>query len=132
MPKRPALAKSELEAAQVVWRLGKATVREVFHAIAPERGLDFKTVQTYLRRLEAKGYVQVRREGRNNVYRPCVRPGRVIRQMVDDFVDRLFGGRPFPLVQQLIEGRDLSDDEIERLHETLDQLKARKHGASPP
>ena len=64
MAKRPALAKSELEVAQIVWKLGKATVREVFEAMPSERGLDFKTVQTYLRRLEAKGYVQARREGR--------------------------------------------------------------------
>jgi predicted transcriptional regulator len=128
MVMRPALAKSELEVAQIVWKLGQATVREVFEAIPKDRCLDFKTVQTYLRRLEAKGYVQTRREGRNNVYAPRVRPGQVVRQMVDDFVKRMFGGQPFPLVQQLLEQPGLSDEEIDRLQELLKQLKGREHG----
>ena len=120
MAKRPALAKSELEVAQIVWKLGKATVREVFEAMPHERGLDFKTVQTYLRRLEAKGYVQARREGRNNVYSSRVRPSQVVRHLVDDFVNRIFGGQPFPLVQQLLEQQGLTDEEIDRLQELLE------------
>ena len=119
MAKRPALAKSELEVAQIVWRLGKATVREVFEAMPKERDLDFKTVQTYLRRLEAKGYVQTRREGRNNVYSPRVPPGQVVRHLVDDFVNRIFGGQPFPLVQRLLEQQGLTDEEIDRLQDLL-------------
>jgi predicted transcriptional regulator len=117
------LAKSELEVAQIVWKLGKATVREVFQAMPQKRGLDFKTVQTYLRRLEAKGYVQTRREGRSNVYAPRVHPSRVVRHLVDDFVNRIFGGQPFPLVQQLLEQRGLSDEEIDRLQNMLKGLK---------
>jgi BlaI family transcriptional regulator, penicillinase repressor len=119
LAKRPALAKSELEVAQIVWRLGKATVREVFEAMPNERDLDFKTVQTYLRRLEAKGYVQTRREGRNNVYSSRVPSGQVVRHLVDDFVNRIFGGEPFPLVQQLIEQQGLTDEEIDRLQDLL-------------
>ena len=130
MSKRPALPKSELEVAQVVWSLGHATVRDVFQALPKERNLDFKTVQTYLRRLEAKGYVQSRRQGRNNVYTSRVRPGQVIRQMVDDLVNRLFAGEPFPLVQHLLDQRKLSDEEIDRLQEALDQLRGRQH--EPP
>ncbi len=55
MGKRPALAKSELELARIVWELGEATVRQVYEALPAERKLDFWTVQTYLRRLKAKG-----------------------------------------------------------------------------
>ena len=127
---RPALAKSELEVAQIVWKLGQATVREVFEAMPKERRLDFKTVQTYLRRIEAKGYVQTRREGRNNVYASLVRPRQVVRQMVDDFVNRMFGGEPFPLVQQLLEQRELSNEEIDRLQGLLRQLKGGEDGDS--
>ncbi len=128
MVNRPELAKSELEVAQIVWKLGQATVREVFEALPQGRDLDFKTVQTYLRRLEAKGYVQTRREGRSNVYAPRVRPRQVVRRMVDDFVNRTFGGQPFPLVQQLLEQRGLSDQEIDRLEDLLKQLRGREHG----
>src|SRR5688572_5519532 len=90
--RRPRLPKSELEVARIVWSLGQATVRQVFEALPKDRKLDFWTVQTYLRRLKAKGYLRTRREGRNNVYCACVRPGNVVRDVVDDLLNRLFDG----------------------------------------
>lgn len=126
MARLPALPPSELEVARIVWKLGEATVREVSDAMPTERDLDFWTVQTYLRRLEAKGYLRKRRVGRNNVYSAAVRPRRIIRQLTEDFIDRLFDGETIPLLQHLIEERGLSNDEIEQLQATLDQLKDRR------
>ena len=126
MPKRPPLAKSELELARIVWRLGEASVRQVLDALPAERGLDFATVQTYLRRLEAKGYLRVRQQGRTNIYSSRVEPDRVVGEVVRDFLDRVFDGQPLPLVEQLIDDRGLSDEEIERLQQKLDELKERK------
>jgi BlaI family transcriptional regulator, penicillinase repressor len=126
MAKRPALAKSELEVARIVWNLKEATVRQVADALPDDRKLDFWTVQTYLRRLAAKGYLRTRREGRNNVYRPNVEPSKVVRQVVDDFLGRLFDGDALPLFQHLINERGLTDRELDELQKTLDQLKARK------
>jgi predicted transcriptional regulator len=123
MSKRPALAKSELEVARIVWRLGAASVRQVLDALPPERNLDFKTVQTYLRRLDAKGYLRTRREGRAKVYLPRVRPDEVVREVIDDLVQRLFGGDSLPLFQHLIQDRGLTDGEIEQLRAMLDQLE---------
>ncbi len=126
MPKRPPLAKSELEVARIVWNLRAATVRQVAEALPKERNLDFFTVQTYLRRLEAKGYLRKRRQGRRNVYSPRVRPHQVVREMIDDFVDRLFDGEALLLFQHLIHDRGLTDEEIEQLQKTLNQLKEQK------
>ena len=126
--KRQALAKSELEVAQVVWKLGEARVREVVDALAaadPEKKLDFWTVQTYLRRLKAKGYLRTRREGRADVYLPVVRQTSVLRDMVNDFVNRLFDGEALPLVHHLIDDRGLSAAEIDQLQATLDKLRKR-------
>jgi predicted transcriptional regulator len=130
MAKRPALAKSELEIARVVWNLKEATVRQVADALPDDRKLDFWTVQTYLRRLAAKGYLRTRREGRNNVYRPNVEPSKVVHQVVDDFLGRLFDGETLPLFQHLINERGLTERELDELQQTLDQLKARKKGPS--
>ena len=126
MAKRPALAKSELEVAKVVWDLGRATVRQVAEAMPRGGELDFKTVQTYLRRLEAKGYVRSQREGRGNVYTSIVRPGTVVREVVGDLVNRLFDGQALPLVQHLIEDQGLTDAEIDQLQATLDKLREKR------
>ena len=63
MTERASLSKGELEVARVLWQSGRATVRQVHNAFPVERAIDFATVQTYLRRLEAKGYVNARLEG---------------------------------------------------------------------
>lgn len=123
MAKRPVPAKSELEVARIVWERGGATVRQVLEALPEERGLDFKTVQTYLRRLEAKGYLRTHREGRNNVYKPIVRPGEVIGEVMDDLLNRLFDGQVLPLFQHLVNDRGLSETEIRQLRDLLDRLE---------
>lgn len=128
MSKRPALAKSELEIARIVWDLGEATVRQVADALPAEREIDFWTVQTYLRRLAAKGYLRKRREGRNNLYSPSVRPRTVVHEVVDDLINRLFDGQALSLFQHLISERGLSEQEVEQLQKSLDDMKVRKKG----
>jgi predicted transcriptional regulator len=121
MSERPALSKGELEVARVLWELGSATVRQVHEAFPAERRMDFTTVQTYLRRLESKGYVRAALAGRTRIYTVRVKPQTVIRETLDDLVDRLFGGETLPLVRHLIEDRGISDAEIVELRKMLDR-----------
>jgi len=128
MSERPALSKAELEVARVLWELGRSSVRQVFEAFPPERRIDFTTVQTYLRRLEAKGYVRGELEGRTRVYSPRVKPQTVIRETLDDLVERLFGGETLPLMRHLIEDRGISDAELAELRRIIDRRKSDKDG----
>ena len=123
MPERPGLSKGELEVARVLWDLKKATVREVHEAFPSDRAIDFSTVQTYLRRLESKGYVKADLDGRVRVYSPRVRPTTVIRETVNDLVDRLFGGETLPLMRHLIEDGRVSADELAELRELIDRIE---------
>ena len=123
MGDRPALSKGEMEVARVLWELKKATVREVFEAIPADRGLEFATVQTYLRRLESKGYVKADLDGRVRVYSPRVRPATVIRETVGDLVDRLFAGETLPLMRHLIEDGRVSADELAELRDLIDRME---------
>jgi BlaI family penicillinase repressor len=126
MARRPALSKSEMEIARVVWELGQATVREVFEAFPADRKIDFATVQTYLRRLEAKGYLRAKRKGRALVYRPRVRPDAVIRDTVNDLVARLFDGQTVPLLHYLIRDGSISGEEIRKLRKMIDELEGKQ------
>ena len=125
MARRPALSKSEMEAARIVWDLGQATVRQVFEAFPQERNIDFSTVQTYLRRLQVKGYLHAKRQGRAMVYRPRVRPDEVIRETVDDLVSRLFDGQTIPLLHYLICDSSIGKEEIRKLRTMIDELEGK-------
>lgn len=123
MPPRPGLSKAELEIARIVWGLKSATVRQVHDALPVGRDVDFTTVQTYLKRLEEKGYLKVRLENRTRIYAPRVKPRTVIRETVDDLVERLFGGDAMPLMQHLVEEKEFSTADIEQLRSLLNRLE---------
>ncbi|MFO0903111.1 MAG: BlaI/MecI/CopY family transcriptional regulator [Pirellulales bacterium] len=123
MTDRPALSKGEMEIARLLWELGAATVRQVHEAQAADRAMDFATVQTYLRRIEAKGYAASKLEGRTRIYAPKARPKTVIRQTIDDLVERLFGGETMPLVRHLVEERGIRDEELAELRKLVERLE---------
>ena len=130
MGPRPAMSKGELEVARVVWQLGEATVGAVFEGFPKRRRPDYATVQTLLRRLEAKGYLRSRRDGRNKVYSARVRPTTVIGETVDDVMQRLFDGETLALMHHLIHERGISSEEIQKLREMLSRLEAESDGPS--
>ena len=121
MAGRVPLSKGEMEVARLLWELGQATVRQVHEAFAADRGVDFTTVQTYLRRLHAKGYVRTWLDGRTRVYAPSVKRKTVIRETVNDLVDRLFGGETVPLMRHLIEERGIGEQELAELRKLLER-----------
>ena len=123
MAERAAMSKGEMEVARVLSDLKKATVREVHESFPAERAIDFTTVQTYLRRLETKGYVKAELDGRTRVYTPRVKLRTVIRETLNDLIDRLFCGETLPLVRHLIEERGVSDSELAELRQLIARLE---------
>jgi predicted transcriptional regulator len=123
MVDRPALSKGEMEVARALWEVGPATVREVFDALPKDRSIEFSTVQTYLRRLEAKGHANSKLDGRIRIYSARTKPRTVIRETVNDLVQRLFAGETMPLVRHLIEDRGIDSADIAELRNLIDELE---------
>ena len=111
----PALSPSETEILRLVWQLDKATVQEVCAKLPAERKITYATVQTLLRRLEKKGYLKHTVNGKAHVFSAAVEREHVVKRSVGDFLDRLFGGDPIPLMQYLAEHGTISADDIEKL-----------------
>ncbi|TWT56857.1 Methicillin resistance regulatory protein MecI [Thalassoglobus neptunius] len=124
MNQRPALSKAEMEIARIVWDLQTATVRDVLESLPEGREIDYKTVQTFLRRLETKGYLTSKRSGRSLLYTAKVRPSQVIHETVKDFVGRLFDGEALPLVEHLIREQGLKEDDLQQLKDMLSHLES--------
>jgi len=122
MSDRPALSRAEMEVARIVWTLREASVRQVLDNLPETRDINYKTVQTFLRRLEAKGYLVSRREGRSLIYTADARPKQVIRDTVKNFLNNLFNGEPLPLVEHLIRDQGLGKDDISQLRNLLNEM----------
>ena len=119
--KLPALSPSETEILRLVWQLNKATVQDVCDKLPTRRKIAYATVQTLLRRLEKKGYLKHHIRGRAHVFFAAVKSENVIKRSVNDFLDRLFGGDPIPLMQYLAEHGKIDADDIEKLKRLADK-----------
>ena len=113
--KLPAVSPAETEILRLVWHLDKATVQDVCNKLPAKRKIAYATVQTLLRRLEKKGYLKHRIRGKAHVFFAAVKSENVIKRSVNDFLDRLFGGDPIPLMQYLAEHGKINAGDIEKL-----------------
>jgi BlaI family penicillinase repressor len=121
--KLPAMSRTETEILRLVWQLNEATVQQIRDRLPADRSLAYNTVQTLLCRLEQKGYLKHREKGRAHVFSTLVEPQQVIRTTVRDFLGRLFGGDPKPLVQFLAEDGKIDEEDIKRLRELIKKRK---------
>lgn len=102
-----------------IWRRGEASVADVHAALEEERGLAPTTIATMLKKMEAKGVVTHRTEGRRFLYRPTVSEADVRRTMVGDLTDRLFRGEVTALVSHLLAEHEIDSNELRQLQELL-------------
>lgn len=116
----PHLTPLQLDVMRVLWERGEATATDVHAALSPERGLAPTTVATLLRRLEKRGLIEHRSEGRQFVFRPAVAEAEARDAMVDELAERLFEGDAVELVHHLLTRRDLRPGDLERVRKLIE------------
>ena len=119
----PPLTAAQLEIMNAVWRLGEATVGQVWETLTARRPLARNTVQTVMARLEEKGWLTHRTEGQTFYYAPAVPRQTTLRRMVRDLIETAFAGSPEGLVLALLEGRGVTKDEAERIRRIIDDAE---------
>lgn len=126
MPKRKGrtiLTNLELEVMQVVWESTEPmTVRQVCeHLNRDNERFAYTTVQTMMMILKRKGVVTSRPgPGRAHLYHARLTRNQVTTSMLNDFVDRLFGGSAKPLLQRLVKDESLSNSQLEELKRLIE------------
>lgn len=109
---------------KVVWRLEKATVRQVYEALRERRAIAYTTVMTMMRVLEEKGYLERELVERAHVYRPAKPRQQVMGALVRDFVDRVFDGASDRLLLHLARDNRLTEKQrriVEKLIEESEE-----------
>lgn len=117
------ISDAEWEVMKVVWDHEPLTATQVLDRL-PHDHWKQKTVNTFLARLECKGIVESRREGRANVYTSLLTEGECRRDEGRHFLSKVFRGKVAPMMLHFIENEELSGDELAELKSLLEQ-KAR-------
>ena len=111
----------ELEVMKVVWKLTHATVNDVLDNI--DRKLAYTTVATTMKSLEKKGFLSHQVDGRTFVYQPLVKEAEITHSMLSDLLERLFDNSAEKLVNTLLEVRQTTAEEHNRLQALINNYQ---------
>ena len=115
----------QLRILQSLWDRPDSSVAEVHAELKPERDLAYTTVATMLRKMETRGLVAHREEGRSFLYRALVAAEEVSRSVSQHLVDRLSAGSLTEAVSHLLTSREVSRDELDQLEKLIKEAKRR-------
>lgn len=108
---------SELKVLQALWaNEGVLPLSELRRILADERGWEYSTVKTLLRRLQDKGAVILEQRG---VYRALLSQNEYNRSCVRSLVDKVFSGSAKAFIAALISEIQLEETDIAELAELL-------------
>lgn len=105
---------------KVVWKLGPATVRQVYEDLLERRKIAYTTVMTMMNILETKGFLKKKQGEKAFVYAPSKPERQVLRAMVREFVDRVFNGAAEPLLVHLVEDDQLTAKDLDEIRGMID------------
>jgi len=126
--KRATLGDQEQEVLGFAAEHAPITVGEVAKHFAESHGLARTTISTVMERLRRKGYLRRRKVEGVYRYSPCVPKGDLLRSLVCDFADRVFGGSAQPFVAYLVQDAQLSDSEVAKLEKLVRELARKRKG----
>jgi predicted transcriptional regulator len=113
------LTEAELRLMNVLWEKGRLTVQQVLEALSAKPPLAYNSVLTTIRVLEKKGYVEHAKDGRAHVYIPLIGRQEASRSEIKHLVQRFFGSSQEALVLNILEERNVDQDELQRLKQLL-------------
>ena len=120
------LSPLELKAMDALWKLGRASIREILEQFPVSKKLAYTTVQTLVFRLEAKGAVRkLRKIGNAHIFVPVITRKQAYRRLVSDFLE-LFSGSPLPVMSHLADTGKLTLEDLRELEKLLRKRKTRR------
>ena len=115
---------------EILWKAESATAEQIRRALEPQNVLKDSTVRTVLRRLQEKGYVTHRVEGKAFVYSGVEKPRNVAVRAVRQILDRFCEGSLEQLLVGMVENEVVDRAELQRLALRLGQIPAPKKDTS--
>jgi BlaI family penicillinase repressor len=117
----PRLGKVQRQIMEVLWRERQATARRITEELSRSQPIAHSTVQTLLRKLEAKGIIAHEVEERTFIFRPLCQPSDIATSAARDLLSRAFRGSVYELVAHLFEHETISSEERARLRELIER-----------
>jgi BlaI family penicillinase repressor len=123
----PELTPAQGEIMDIIWDCGEVSASEVRRILSRTRKVARNTVRTLLERMEEKGWITHREDGRTFLYASAQPRETTIGQKVQEVVETVCGGSAEALVTALLDYRGLNAGELMRIRQMLAQARATKN-----
>ena len=118
------LPDSELEIMMIIWDYDKPVTRfDIEERMEKGRKLSPTTVLSFLSRLQEKGFLEVRKEGKNNVYLALVMREDYMRAESRNILNRLYQNSAKIFLAALYDGNSLSGEDLKELEEYISEKR---------
>lgn len=114
---------AELNILRALWRLGPSTVRQVLEALNVDRETGYTTVLKMMQIMTEKGLVERDDAERTHVYQARLTQEQTQKQLVDNLLEKAFGGSASQLVMQALTAKPAQSEELAQIRQLLDELE---------
>ena len=117
------LTRAESELMNLLWDQPQGVTINDLVALYPEPQPARTTIATFLKILEAKGYVEHRRvdgTGRTFVYSPLLTRERYVTCVLRDVKDTMFGSSVKKMLSFFVQHENISNEELQEILELID------------
>ncbi len=112
----------ELDILKVFWEVGEAPVRVIHQKMSPNGQFAPTTIQTLVRIMAEKGFLNVRAENRTLYYSPVY----TVEQVSSRFLHKVFDGAVDQLVLSMLRAEDVSVEELEEIEKIIAKTRKEK------
>lgn len=118
------LPESELELMMIIWNANKPVTRmEIEEQLDRSRRIGATTILSFLSRLEEKGFLQVTKNGKTNIYSPLIQEKEYLKKESGSILKRLYHNSITDFVSALADGDNLTSADLDELQRFLDEKR---------
>ncbi len=115
----PQISEAEYEVMKVIWNKYPISTNEIVEEITKSKEWNVRTVHTLIARLDKKGAISHKKDGRIYIYSPVVNKKDYLKYESKSFLNKFYNGAVNKLVMNFIENDMLSSAEIDELKKIL-------------
>lgn len=117
------LSNSEWEIMNVLWETSNMTISQIVAKLNEKRFWDKHVVITMLNRMEKKGAVDYKRNGRAKEYFSIISQNETVMQETEQFLDRVYAGSLSLMINSFLSNKKIKREEIDKLYKMLEKAE---------
>lgn len=115
------MPQAELQIMMIIWEFNRPVTRvEIEKKLAMQgRILNKTSILTYLSRLQSRGFIEITREGKNNIFTPVISEQEYVKEEGKKIINQMYRGSVKNFVCALYDGGGINKKDLDELRDYI-------------